>query len=157
MNHRTLIAEKLLSSSPSRKSAFKSGNCSDPCPSFPENRRFSQIRPFSADFHGFTPSPGNSSIWRAQKTEKIFTGNHRKPQIGLGHLRSVTFSSALKKVTYPLLRPMFFAAQWGDRHFSAIFLFLHTGRKLLPTDFLLFQINSVQTYRYRYRSVSILN
>ena len=30
---------------------------------------------------------------------------------------------------------------------------LHSGRKLLPTDFSLLQINSVKTYRYRYRSV----
>ena len=34
---------------------------------------------------------------------------------------------------------------------------LHSGRKLLPTDFLYFQITFVKTYRYRYRSVIILN
>ena len=56
----------------------------------------------------FSPFPGNSSIWRAQETaenrrfsqktelQKIFAENRRKPQIGLRHLRSVTFSSALR-------------------------------------------------------------
>ena len=34
---------------------------------------------------------------------------------------------------------------------------IHPGRKLLPTDSLLFQINSMKTYRYRYRSVIISN
>ena len=33
--------------------------------------------------------------------------------------------------------------------------FIHSSRKLLPTDSLFFQINSVKTYRYRYRSVII--
>ena len=32
-----------------------------------------------------------------------------------------------------------------------------SGRKLLPTDSLFFQINSVKTYRYRYRFVIISN
>ena len=58
---------------------------------FVENRRFSQMH----------QTPGNSSIWMAQETAdfhrkpKIFAENRRKPQIGLCHLRSVTFSSAL--------------------------------------------------------------
>ena len=45
-------------------------------------------------------SPGNSSIWSAQETAgfrrapKIFKEKHKKPQIGLRHLRSVTFTSA---------------------------------------------------------------
>ena len=49
---------------------------------------------------GFAPSRGHSSIWRAQDTAdfcikpKIFAENRRKPQIGLRHLSSVTFSSA---------------------------------------------------------------
>ena len=34
---------------------------------------------------------------------------------------------------------------------------LRSGRKLLPTDSLFCQINSVKTYRYRYRSVIISN
>ena len=34
---------------------------------------------------------------------------------------------------------------------------LHSGRKLLPTDSLSFQINSLKTYRYRYRSIIISN
>ena len=34
---------------------------------------------------------------------------------------------------------------------------IHSGRKLLPTDSLFFKINSVKTYRYRYRSVIISN
>ena len=37
------------------------------------------------------------------------------------------------------------------------FPLVHSGRKLLPTDSLFFQINSVKTYRYRYRSVIISN
>ena len=55
----------------------------------------------TADLRRFTPSPGNSSIWRAQETAafrrkpRIFAESHRKPQIGLRHLRCVTFSSAL--------------------------------------------------------------
>ena len=68
-------------------------------------RRFSQR---TADFRRFTPSPGNSSIWRAQETAEnrrfsqkpqIVAENRRKPQIGLRHLRSVTFSSALPPFT----------------------------------------------------------
>ena len=65
-------------------------------------RRFSQK---TADFRRFTPSPGNSSIWRARETAEnrmqIFAENRRfsqksrNPQIGLCHLRSVTLSSAL--------------------------------------------------------------
>ena len=61
-------------------------------------RRFSQR---TADFRRFAPSPGNSSIWRAQETAdlrgkpKTFAENRKKPQIGLRHLRCVTFSSAL--------------------------------------------------------------
>ena len=60
----------------------------------------------NADFRRFTPSPGNSSIWRAQETAEdrrfsqetvIFAENRRKLQIGIRHLRSVTFSSALWK------------------------------------------------------------
>ena len=61
--------------------------------------RFSQK---TADFfRRFTPSPGNSSIWKAQETAdfrrkpKIFAENRRKPQIGLRHLRCITFSSSL--------------------------------------------------------------
>ena len=63
-------------------------------------RRFSQK---TADFRRFTPSPGNSSIWRAQETAdfrrepQIFAENRRKLQIGLCHLRCVTFSLALRK------------------------------------------------------------
>ena len=53
-------------------------------------RRFSQK---TADFRRFTPSPENSSI-----EPKIFAENRRKPQIGLHHLSSVTFSSALKVI-----------------------------------------------------------
>ena len=60
----------------------------------------------TADFCRFNPSPGNSSIWRAQETaattdfrrkQKMFAENRRKPQIGLHHLSSVTFSLALKE------------------------------------------------------------
>ena len=52
-------------------------------------------------FADFTPSPTNSSIWRAQETaeNRRFSQEtedfRRKPQIGLRHLRCVTFSSAL--------------------------------------------------------------
>ena len=41
------------------------------------------------------PSRGNSSISRAQIFTEFSQKNRRKPQIGLRHLRSVTFSSAL--------------------------------------------------------------
>ena len=63
--------------------------------------RFSQK---TADFRRFTLSLGNSSVWRAQETAEDrrfsqetedFEENRRKPQIGLRHLRCVTFSSAL--------------------------------------------------------------
>ena len=37
----------------------------------------------------------------------IFAANHRKPQIGLRHLRSVTFSSALLKVAANFLEHSF--------------------------------------------------
>ena len=56
---------------------------------FAENRRFSQIHPFSWKFKQFR---GAGFL---QKTEEIFAENRRKPQIGLRHLRCVTFSSAL--------------------------------------------------------------
>ena len=55
---------------------------------FAENRRFSQIHPFSWKFKhlegaGFRRKP------------KVFAENRRRPQIGLRYLRCVTFSSAL--------------------------------------------------------------
>ena len=55
----------------------------------------------TADFRRLSPSPGNTSIWRAQETAdfrrkaQIFAENRMKPQIGLRHLRCVTFGSAL--------------------------------------------------------------
>ena len=52
----------------------------------------------SADFRRFTPAPGNSSIGGRRKPQ-IVAENRRKPQIGLRHLRCVTFSSALWFVT----------------------------------------------------------
>ena len=63
-------------------------------------RRFSQK---TADFRRFTLSlkfqhlegAGNADVCRKPK---IFAANRRKPQIGLRHLRSVTFSSALSFV-----------------------------------------------------------
>ena len=60
-----------------------------------------------SDFRRLTPSPGNSSIWRAQETAENcrfsqktedFVENRGKPQIGFRHLRSVTFSSALDNI-----------------------------------------------------------
>ena len=68
-------------------------------------RRFSQK---TADFRRFTPSPGSSSMRRAPKTAENrrfsqkpadFAENRRKLQIGLRHLRSVAFSSALHYMT----------------------------------------------------------
>ena len=62
-----------------------------------EKRRFSQK---TADFRRFTLLFGNSSIWRAQdfrRKPQIFAENRRKPQIGLRHLRCVTFSSTLTR------------------------------------------------------------
>ena len=58
---------------------------------FAENRRFSQIHPFSWKFKHLKGA-GN------RRKPQIFTGNRRKPQIGLRHLRSVTFSSSQNKV-----------------------------------------------------------
>ena len=52
----------------------------------------------------FARSPGNPSIWRAQETaeNRRFSQEtadfRRKPQIGVRHLRCVTFSSALSLV-----------------------------------------------------------
>ena len=66
-------------------------------------------RPQNADFRRkpqiFAYSPlvlGNSSIWRAQENHrkpKIFAEKRRKPQVGVRHLGSVTFSSALMNFT----------------------------------------------------------
>ena len=47
----------------------------------------------------------------------------------------------------------YFAAIWGLIRMFRI----HSGRKLLPTDASFVRINSVRTYRYRYRSVIVLN
>ena len=58
---------------------------------FAENRRFSQIRPFSWKFKHLEGA-GN------RRKPQIFAENRRKPQIGLRHLRSVTFSSALPEI-----------------------------------------------------------
>ena len=60
---------------------------------FAENRRFSQIHPF---FWECQHVEGAGNRWKPQ----IFAGSRRKPQIGLRHLRSVTFSSALKKLFF---------------------------------------------------------
>ena len=73
----------------------------------------------NADFRRKTPCPGNSSIWRAQETAdfrrkpKIFAENRRKPQIGLRHLRCITFSSALLLPRNPT---------WESSHFSGAFI-----------------------------------
>ena len=56
-----------------------------------ENRRFSQIRPFSWKFKHLEGA-GN------HRKPLIFVENRRKPQIGLCHLRGVTFSSALEAI-----------------------------------------------------------
>ena len=87
-----------------------------------ENRRFAQI---------FAFSPGNSSIWRAQKTAdfrrkpKIFAENRRKLQIGLRHLRCVTFSLAPANggwnTDLPFLAFLDFLAFSFTRNFLAFF------------------------------------
>ena len=59
---------------------------------FAENRRFSQIHPFSWKFKRLEGA-GN------RRKPKILAENRRKPQIGLCHLRCVTFGSALITVT----------------------------------------------------------
>ena len=63
---------------------------------FAENRRFSQIHPFSWKFQhlpfGGRRKPQKTAGFR--RKPKIFAENRRKPLIGLRHLRCVTFSSA---------------------------------------------------------------
>ena len=67
-----------------------------------ERAQNADFRSKAADFRRFSPSPGNSSIWRAQKTlifakkpEMSAENRRKKLKIGLRHLRSVTFSAAL--------------------------------------------------------------
>ena len=60
---------------------------------FAENRRFSQICPFSWKFQHLEGAPQETADFR--RKPKIFAESRRKPQIGFRHLRSVTFSSAL--------------------------------------------------------------
>ena len=58
-------------------------------------------------------------MWRAQKNRRkpqIFAGNRRKLQIGLRHLRSVTFSSALILVLARM--KFFFSFQGSSSGFS---------------------------------------
>ena len=69
-----------------------------PCRIFSRYRKSLSVV-FSGREGPFTPSPGNSSVWRAQKT----TDFCRKRQVGLRHLRSVTFSSVLAMVREPFL------------------------------------------------------
>ena len=59
---------------------------------FAENRRFSQIHPFSWKFQhlGGRRKPQKTADFR--RKPKIFAENRRKPQFGLRHLRCVTFS-----------------------------------------------------------------
>ena len=91
-----------------REVRFKSGRAEGDGTKVTERERESPKRRFSqktADFRRFTPPPGNSSmIWRAQETAENrsfsqktedFRRKLQEPQIGLRHLRSVTFSSAL--------------------------------------------------------------
>ena len=53
--------------------------------------------------------------------------------------------------------PQFLMLCVSKEGFFHSILRIHSGRKLLPTDSLLCKINSVKTYRYRYRSVIISN
>ena len=62
---------------------------------FAENRRFSQIHPFSWKFKHLEGAGNRRKPQIFARKPKIFAENRRKPQIGLRHLRSVTFSSAL--------------------------------------------------------------
>ena len=60
---------------------------------FAENRRFSQIHPFSSKFkHGRRKLQKTADF---RRKPKIVAENRRKPLIGLCHPRCVTFSSAL--------------------------------------------------------------
>ena len=52
-----------------------------------------------------------------RRKPKIFAENRRKPQIGLCHLRSVTFSSALKKLYVIFLMCLIRSLFWFQRQF----------------------------------------
>ena len=68
---------------------------------FAEHRRFSQIRPFSWKFQHLEGAGNRRKPQIFARKPKIVAENRRKLQIGLRHLRSVTFSSALLlKVTW---------------------------------------------------------
>ena len=64
---------------------------------FAENRRFWQIHPFSWNFQHLEGA-GNRRKPQIFAGTEDFRRNRRKPQIGLRHLRCVTFSSALSKI-----------------------------------------------------------
>ena len=65
---------------------------------FAENHRFSQIHPFSWKFQHLEGAGNRRKPQIFAGFPKIFAENCRKPQIGLRHLRCVTFSSALPLV-----------------------------------------------------------
>ena len=67
------------------ENAWTSESCSENGLGGPK-RRFSQK---TSDFCRFIPCPANSSSWRA---------NHKKPQVRVRQLRSVTLGSAPKRV-----------------------------------------------------------
>ena len=62
---------------------------------FAENRRFSQIHPFSWKFKHLEGAGNRRKPQIFSENRRFSQKTRRKPQIGLRHLRSVTFSSAL--------------------------------------------------------------
>ena len=61
----------------------------------PKTQIFAENRWFSQEIQAFGGRRKAQKIADFRREPKIFAGNRRKPQIGLRHLRSVTFSSAL--------------------------------------------------------------
>ena len=62
---------------------------------FAENRRFSQIHPFSWKFQHLEGAGNRRKPQIFAGNRRFFAENRRKPQIGLCYPRCVTFSSAL--------------------------------------------------------------